>query len=269
MLVINVAGWRFEAFVENTRVEPTIRLATASLLSPEDESCRLAAIDFAKQNKKSIARRLTDPSIYISDRDPVSVFMAGSPGAGKTEASIELLEKYATGGARILRIDPDELRNEFPNYTGANSSLFQSGVSILVDRIHDLALDQNQSFVLDGTLSRHDVAKRNIERSLKRQRTVQILYVYQEPQLAWKFVLAREAAEGRQIRPEHFVEQYFEARNVVNALKREFGAQIRVELLLKNIDNSRRGYEANIDNIDHFVPEKYTREQVEEMIRKG
>lgn len=238
------------------------------LMSAKDEALRSSAVQFARDNKKAIAKRLTDPEKYVPDKDPVSVFMAGSPGAGKTEASIELLEKYSTDGVRILRIDPDELRSEFPGYTGANSSLFQGAISILVDKIHDLALGQSQSFILDGTLSRYDVARSNIERSLKRTRIVHILYVYQEPLLAWQFVLAREKVEGRQIRPEHFAEQYIEARNVVNRLKSEFGSKIRVELLLKNNDNSRRGYEANIDNIDSYVPEKYSRADVEQLIKK-
>ncbi|MEK7516910.1 MAG: zeta toxin family protein [Patescibacteria group bacterium] len=50
--------------------------------------------------------------------------------------------------------------------------------------MHDLALDQQQSFLLDGTLSSYNVAEKNILRSLKRSRTVQILYVYPEPEQA-------------------------------------------------------------------------------------
>lgn len=47
------------------------------------------AKEFARRNKKAISRRLTDVSIYVPEAEPVSVFMAGSPGAGKTEASLE------------------------------------------------------------------------------------------------------------------------------------------------------------------------------------
>ncbi|MGU9958140.1 MAG: zeta toxin family protein [Arenicellales bacterium WSBS_2016_MAG_OTU3] len=54
----------------------------------------------------------------------------------------------------------------------------------------------------------------------KKGRTVQILYVYQEPILAWNFVQSREAVEGRRILPEHFIKQYFAARDVVNKLKK-------------------------------------------------
>ena len=192
--------------------------------------------------------------------------MAGSPGAGKTEASIELLSIVEDNGVEILRIDPDELRHEFPNYTGDNSWLFQGAVSFLVERIHDLALKQRQSFLLDGTLSHYGKAEQNIARSLKKNRVVQILYVYQEPALAWEFVKSREAIEGRHIKRETFIEQYFAARNVVNQLKTAFGSDIRVDLLLKNTDNSHKLYKAGIDQIDNHVPEKYTPADLAKML---
>ena len=54
----------------------------------------------------------------------------------------------------------------------------------------------------------------------------------------------------------------FAARSVVNQLKREFGQSISVNLILKNHDNSDRIYKANIDKVDHHVPEKYTAGEV-------
>lgn len=128
----------------------------------------------------------------------------------------------------------------------------------IIERIHDLALKQHQSFLLDGTLSNYDVAARNTKRSLDKARTVQILYVYQEPEQAWKFVQAREAKEGRRIKPEDFVRQYFEARTVVNRLKAEFGKAIQVDLLMKNNDGSQQFYRAGVDKIDNHIPEKYS-----------
>jgi UDP-N-acetylglucosamine kinase len=190
--------------------------------------------------------------------------MAGSPGAGKTESSIELLKKFPTP---IIRIDVDELRKEFGDYKGNNAYLFQAGASVLLERIHDLALQQKQSFLLDGTLSRLDIAERNIQRSLAKARTVQILYVYQDPRLAWDFVVAREAAEGRRVRIEDFITQYFGARDVVNELKRRYAKAIQVDLLLKNLDNSQRSYKAGVDQIDNHIPEKYTRADLEQMLK--
>lgn len=223
------------------------------------------ALKYARAHKKAIAKRLTDPTTYLPEKNPVSVFMAGSPGAGKTEASIELLFKLGT--PTILRIDPDELRHEFDSYTGSNAWLFHGAVSILVDKIHDFVLSQSQSFLLDGTLSRYEIAEENIKRSLKRKRKVQILYVYQEPQLAWKFVQAREIAEGRRIQLEIFINQYFAARDVVNQLKRKFGKSISIDLLIKNNDNSNRQYHAGVDQIDNHIPEKYSRTDVVQMLK--
>ena len=236
-------------------------------MTDQDARIEEEALAFARANKKLIAKRRTDKSLYLPEADPVSVFMAGSPGAGKTEASVELLA--TVDGPAILRIDPDELRSEFPGYTGDNAWLFQAAVSVLVDKIHDMALDQEQSFLLDGTLSHYGVAKKNIVRSLGRRRMVQILYVYQEPRQAWEFVQAREAAEGRRIQEEVFIDQYFAAREVVNRLKLEFGSAIQVDLLLKNNDNTNRLYRAGIDQIDSHVPEKYNRADIERLLKQG
>lgn len=136
----------------------------------------------------------------------------------------------------------------------------------VVERIHDLALKQRQSFLLDGTLSSYDVAARNVSRSLEHRRTVQILYVYQEPAQAWRFVQAREAAEGRRINPEDFVREYFAARAVVNRLKNEWGKLIHVDLLMKNNDGSQRFYRAGVDQIDNHIPENYSPADVRHLL---
>ena len=148
-------------------------------------------MEYAGKNKKAIARELTDPEVFPAEENAVSVFMAGSPGAGKTEASRDLIARFEGDGIRVLRIDPDELRSRFAAYDGTNSFLFQGAVSTLVNKVVDMAYDQRQSFLLDGTLSNYDRAAANITRALKKGRTVQILYVYLDPLAAWNFVQAR------------------------------------------------------------------------------
>jgi len=231
-------------------------------MTPEEKSIYDCAVEFARTHKSRRCKELTDPNVYPGEAQPVSVFMAGSPGAGKTESAKELVAALEAKPphSRILRIDPDDLRCEFPGYDGKNSWLFQRPVSSWVDRMLDLAHSQKQSFLLDGTFSDEDRCRSNVERCLKKGRTVQILYVYQDPVQAWNFVMAREAQEGRRIPPERFVEQYFGAREVVNALKGEFGQQIAVDLLFKPTDGTPRLYRAGIDQIDYHVPETYSRE---------
>jgi UDP-N-acetylglucosamine kinase len=91
-----------------------------------------AAIKHARANKKAIAKKLTNTQNFPPEEQPVSVFMAGSPGAGKTEDSKNLLESL--NASNVIRLDADELRNYFDLYDGKNSHLFQGAVSILVEK---------------------------------------------------------------------------------------------------------------------------------------
>ncbi len=238
-------------------------------MTEEDRRIQEEALAFAKANKNkvAIAKRRTDINLFPPDAQPVSVFMAGSPGAGKTESSFRLIERLAGRRDAVLRIDADELREEFKEYNGSNSRLFQGATSILADKMQDLALHNHQSYVFDGTLSNLERARENIERSLEKERLVQILYVYQDPLQAWKFAQAREQREGRVIPRDSFVEQYFQARENVNKLKSEFGDRITVDLIVKNIDGSDLRYEANIRSIDGYVPERYSKDTLQAALK--
>lgn len=231
-------------------------------LTPEEQKIKDEAIAFAKKNKARIAQAETDKTIYVPDANPASVFMAGSPGAGKTEIAKSLITGLADNGDKVLRLDVDIMREQFASYNGGNSHLVQAGANILVERIHDLALKNKQSFIFDGTFSHYYKAKQNIERSLKKNRTVLIMYIYLDPAQAWGFVKAREEVEGRRIIPELFVDQYFNAREVVNRLKAEFKGDIMVDLLVKNLDGGAPFYKDNIDVIDNHLPEKYDRASI-------
>lgn len=238
-----------------------------------DEEIQAAALSFAKRNRQQIAREWTDRERYAPEEQPVSIFMAGSPGAGKTEISKEyvaaldeLREEGMDGLGNILRIDPDDLRDELPGYTGGNSWLFQGAVSILVERIHDLMLKQRQSFILDGTLASLDVARKNIERSLRKGRDVQIFFVYQHPSLAWQFVCSREEVEGRNIPLDGFIRQFLDVQDVLRRIKQEYGDQVILDMIIKNNDGTNQHWETDIDSIDDYLPERYTREQLERLL---
>lgn len=66
---------------------------------------------------------------------------------------------------------------------------------------------------------------------------------------------------------EAFLDQYFTARENVDALKSEFGSKIRVDLIVKNIDGTDFRYKENISIVDNYVPERYTREELDQLIR--
>src|SRR3989339_577202 len=137
----------------------------------DNPTIQSSATAFARKNRKRIAKERTDKNKYQPDETPVSVFMAGSPGAGKTEFSkniISILEKGRKH--QVIRIDGDDIRHELPGYTGNNSYLFQSAISLIVEKIHDFVLTQKQSFVLDGTFSKHTKAAENIRKNANKPR---------------------------------------------------------------------------------------------------
>lgn len=235
-------------------------------MEPKDSQISDDALAWARGHRNEIVGRFITGE-FLPVEKPVSFFMAGSPGAGKTETSINLIDSLQKRSSeKILRIDPDELRDCFPGYNGSNSSLFQRAVSIGVERLMDKALDKKLNFVLDGTLSSYEVAKKNIERSLKRGRPCTIIYVYQDPIVAWRFTLIREQKEGRRITKDDFIKKFFASRDVVNKLKQEFGSQIEIWLVEKNFEENTERTRINVDNIDNHVKQTYDQETLERLI---
>ena len=233
-------------------------------MTEEESAVEQRAIEFAKANRTRIARQVACVTTYPGEEQAVTVLMAGSPGAGKTELSKALLQGMGT----VLRIDPDDLRDYFPEYTGRNSRLIQRGVNRVVERLHDLMLHQRQSFLLDGTLANPAVAKRNVDASLKHHRSVHIVYVYQDPVLAWRFVCAREVVEGRNIPKAEFIRQLFAAKATVIELKKTFRLQIRVDVIIKNIDgsNAQVALNCDADEIDALAAIAYSAEQLDQIL---
>lgn len=241
-----------------SQVDDTIGIMT-------DDEIRMAAIEFARKNKDCIARKLTDTDTYMPDAMPISAFMAGSPGAGKTEFSkslIALIENSDQLKRGVIRIDGDDLRSLIPGYTGSNSYLFQGAVSIIVEKIQDYALKQRQTFVLDGTLADYEKAVRNVRRSLDKKRTVYIFYVYQHPEVAWRFTKAREATEGRHIPKPAFISGFLGARSTVACIRKEFGPEVVIFLVKKDFEKHVVETVVNIEpegaEIDDLLKERYT-----------
>lgn len=232
-----------------------------------DEAIRAVAIKFAKKNKNRIAREFTNQMRYASDTIPISVFMAGSPGAGKTEFSKNLINILEAGKERrVIRIDGDEMRPLIPGYTGNNSHLFQGAVSLVVEKIHDCVLKNKQSFMLDGTFSKFEKAFKNVSRSLKHHRPVFIFYIYQKPEIAWKFTQVREKAEGRNIPKSAFIEQFLGAKETVNRILDQFSDDVSVFLVKKDFERNIVENLVKIPNgmhVDDYIEKNYTQNDLE------
>ncbi len=236
-----------------------------------DNIIRAQALEFAKHNKTRLAREFVNSNLYVPDPHPVSFFMAGSPGAGKTEFSknlINILEKHAK--QKVIRIDGDELRRKMPGYTGGNSSLFQGAVSLIVEKIHDLALHNGQTFLFDSTFAKYEKAVDNIRRSLEKSRPVLILYLFQKPEVAWKFTQAREKAEGRNIPKASFIEEFIGAHDTVNRIQQTFAEKVEIFLVKKDFEKNTVENIIEIGHsgktIDDYLNKVYTKNELENLL---
>lgn len=214
------------------------------------------AIEFIKKNKRSIREKFAHDKISEREENPFSIFMAGSMGAGKTEFSKNLLK---IPHIRAVRIDADEIKEFIPYYNGKNANQIQGASALGVEYIHDHVLEKKKSMVMDGTFSNLEKALKNIERSLKKNRPIEIFYIYQDPLLAWKFAKAREEQKGRAITKKAFIDSFFNSRKTTQKIKQIFGDKIILNLVVKSYEDSLEDLFLNINNLDKHLPVKYTR----------
>ncbi len=222
---------------------------------------------WVKDNKREIINKFISGG-YTSVEKPFTIFMAGSPGAGKTETSREFINSFGevSSGAFIARIDPDEVREMIDGYNGSNAELFQSATSLGVEKVYDYVLSKNINAVVDGTLASYDVAKKNIERSLKKKRETAIFYVYQDPLIAWGFTKAREKEDGRHIPKEAFIESFFAARDNANKLKNIFKDKLMIFVIKKNFSTGEDKFYFNAHSIDNYIKMEYTKDSLNQKI---
>lgn len=216
---------------------------------------------FVKKEKKFLIDKLANLERYPSTEKPFSFFMAGCPGAGKTEFSKRLMEIMEP--IPIVRIDADEIRELIPQYNGQNSDLVHGAASIMVDNLNYYTLKHKQNSIMDGTFAIYAIARRNIVNCLKKNRSIGVFYIYQDPIIAWDFTRKREKLEGRHVPKEAFIEAFFKAKENVQRIKKEFGDRIKLNVVIKNEDNTIKKIEYNIGyNIDIHTKTTYNKESL-------
>lgn len=224
------------------------------------------AVNFINSHKKELIQKYAGDE-YPSSKNPQSVFMAGSPGAGKTEFSLSLLELDMFEKDIAVRIDADEIKKFIPHYDKTNSDEIQGASVLGLIRLHDYCLRKKKNFILDGTFSDYESSEENVNRSLKYARDVDIFYVYQDPLIAWEFTKKRGELEGRFIPKDMFVDSFFAAKDNVNKIKEKFGKKVTLHLIMKNISNGLAKFEINIDKVDHYLKVKYTRDDLVKLLK--
>lgn len=216
-------------------------------------------LEYAKAHREDIIKSIIKDKTP-SDTEKDAIFMAGSPGAGKTEAVIGLADHFDNH----VIIDADEFRKKFPNYNGTNSSEFQKACSWLVEQTFKYVLENSYSFILDATFAILS-AEKNIIRAERSGYRATIVYIYQDPQIAWQFTKQREFAEGRVVPKSVFINAYYQARaNIIKVKARH--PQTLLHVIVKDYQNNISEVHYAAENIDLVIPERYSRKILEEIL---
>jgi predicted ABC-type ATPase len=233
-------------------------------MNEEESQLGKNALTFIKQERRGLIKKFADPDVFRSVSRPVSLFMAGSPGAGKTEVSKNLMKKFHNVP---IRIDADEIRAMCPGYIGSNAHVFQEAANKGVNILFDYALHKNLNLILDATFA-YAGAAGNIKRALDYHRIVEIWFVYQNPLKAWEATKAREFKETRHVSREVFIEAFFKSKENVQSVKREFSNTIELNLLMKDYDKKMEELKLNIgvDDLDRYLNDGYTKNDLKELI---
>ena len=97
---------------------------------------------------------------------------------------------------------------------------------------------------------------------LKKNRPIFIFYVYQKPEIAWKFTQAREKTEGRNIPKSAFIDEFFGAKDVVDRILKEYDKKVVVFLVKKDFEKNSVENIVQIArdgmSIDDYLQDSYT-----------
>lgn len=224
------------------------------------------SIEYIKAHRIELISRFASDDICPPeiDQSPISIFMAGSPGAGKTEYSKSLITET---GIDIVRIDPDEIRNFFPWYVGNNSDEVQHGAFRGVDKLYDYVIEKKKNALIDGTFTPYLQAVKNVRRSLEHNRTVKIYYLYQDAIKAWEYTKLRAIEEGRSVPKNVFIESLFEARENIVKVKDEFGKSVSLLVIKNDYTKGAEGLQKiGINEIDEKMLIPYNKEELARLL---
>lgn len=234
-----------------------------------DEKISNDAKIWVKNNKKILIEKFCSLNKHQPSKKPFIIFMAGSPGAGKTEFSkslIPILQKRDPNHA-IVRVDIDEIRCLIPQYNGKNSSQIQSAASLGVEKIFDHVQNHNQNVIIDSTFAHYEKVESDIKRAMARNRDIGIFYLYQDPLIAWGFTKKREKVDGRYVPKDVFINAFFKSKENVNLIKQKYGNKIEISLIKRNFEKGLEKTYFNIDNIDSYLKIDYNTDILQEILK--
>jgi hypothetical protein len=130
------------------------------------------AARYVRNHRRELIEHFASPSYYQPDTRPITLFMAASPGAGKTEISKNLVDSFRS---KPVRIDADEIREWIPDHHGVDANVYQKAATDGVNKLYDHVRRKRLNTIIDGT------------------------FAYQDPLASWNFTKEREKLESRNV----------------------------------------------------------------------
>lgn len=222
------------------------------------------ALTWARKRKGAFAKKFIKDAGVEKKKIPVAFFMAGLPGAGKTEFTKELIGMLKV---KILRLDMDEIATQIDLYAPEKADRFRAGASLLLNKIFDIAVKGKYDFIMDGTFG-SKYALMNVKRALTHGYRVKVIFLNQDPKIAWNYTMAREKVERRAIDKDGFIESYIRLKDNLQKLSELCDDRLSVDIIIKNERMEQKEWLSDvfIKDIDDIVNMGYNKDSIRKMI---
>ncbi len=221
--------------------------------------------EWARKNKRRFANRLITDSGVLPHDEPAGFFMAGLPGAGKTEFTENLVKDL---NLKVVRIDMDEIATHIEGYAPEEAHAFREAASDVLNAVYDRVKHRRVDFIMDGTF-RSPRAISNVKMALQKKYIIKVFYLHQEPRIAWDFTKARERVEKRSIDKHKFIDTYFEIKNNMRVISNLKLPNVTIDVVVKNSDNKVGLWKQDVtaEEIDQLLEKSYTVNELKRILK--
>lgn len=214
----------------------------------------------ANKSKKQLVAQIVKDVKPAPDNEPLAIYAAGIPGAGKTE----FLDRLFADTANIVRIDMDEIVKMFDEYTPEGYYKFRGAANIIVDEAVIYCRKHPLDFVLDGTFG-SSRAIDNIRSSLKRHKVI-VYYVWKEPSLAWQHTKDPQLITKRGVNKSGFIDACINVPKNLQSVRQKFNDKISIAAIKKDLKSDNFQMTRDGAEIDKLLEVRYTRNNLEMII---
>ncbi len=219
--------------------------------------------NWVKNHKKEFTAKYIRESGAKPNQDkPSCIFMAGLPGAGKTEFTKTIIKEL---NIKVVRIDMDEIASMIDTYKPEHADMFRSGATSLQNSIYQKCKKEYYPFIMDGTLS-HETSMNCIKSLFNRGYAIKKVYIKQDPLRAWQFTKAREKVEHRAIDKNGFIKCYGLTINNLLSLKKYKNIKVDIIIKDKHNDVGKRIIDIKSCELDNYIKLEYNIKDLERML---